>query len=205
MAFYIGDIPADVLVIEPPETITLEEFDTAAAGLIPPDGGTAVPVSADIDEVTGAVLVDFPDTDSLFTEAGIYRLRILLTSVPNGYRQQLPDLPLVVQDDGAGWHNLDSIRSEWPDAEAIPDWSLHAMLEVAREQCTAFAPALEEDAAVPTRYREAQRIQARNVWTAAKVAPDGSLGQEDFIVRPFPLDWHVKAILRPKRGIPVIG
>lgn len=205
MAFYIGDIPADVLVIEPPETITLDEFDTAAAGLIPPAGGTAVPVDADIDLAEGAVLVDFPDADSILTEAGIYRLRIVLTSIPNGYQQQLPDLPLVVQDDGAGWHNLDSIRAEWPDAEAIPDWSLFALLEVARDQCVAFAPALADDAPVPTRYREAQRIQARNVWNAARVAPDGTVGQDDFIIRPFPLDWHVKAILRPKRGIPVIG
>lgn len=115
------------------------------------------------------------------------------------------------------WHDLDSIRDEWPDAEFIEDDTLDELLEVAKLQVTTFAPALADTATVidgyvvadpdpvPVNYRMAQRVQARNIWNAARVNPEGTTGEGDFVLRPFPLDWHVKQLLRPKRGIPVIG
>lgn len=199
MAFYLDDIPAEPFVIEPPETVALDQFDEATAELTAPDGTTTALEATIADD---AVNVAAPET-SPFTDAGVHALRVVL--IGTGKRQQLPDARIVVQDPDTGWHILDTIRAEWPDADVIPDATLWALLDVAREQVVAFAPALGEDAPIPTHYREAQRIQARNIWTAARVSPDGALGGDDFTVRPFPLDWHVKQLLRPKRGVPVVG
>jgi hypothetical protein len=200
MAFYIGDVPAQPFVIEPPESITLADFDTAVAGLVTPSGTlTSDPVANIIDDV---IEVTFPDDATLFDEAGIFRLTIRLTGVGAA---TLPPIPLVAQPLAYAWHTLDSIRAEWPDAEAIGDATLWEMLEVVKEQVLTFAPALAEGTPVPANYRLGQRVQVRNLWNATKVAPDGTVGSDDFVIRPFPLDWHVKAILRPKRGIPVIG
>jgi hypothetical protein len=203
MAFYIGDVPAQPFVIEPPETINLADFTDSEARLIAPDGINTL-VDSTLDAGLGSILVDFPTDDSLFTVAGVYRLRIILTALA-GYRQALPDVRLVAQDAASQWQTLDTIRDDWPDAEFIADALLWRVLEVSKIECVAFAPKLEDDAPVPLNYFDAQGMQARNRWNARKVAPDGSTGQEDFIIRPFPLDWHVKATLRPKQGIPVLG
>ena len=201
MPFYLDDIPAEPFVIEPPETIDLAAFTAAEARLIDPAGVT-VDLTASIDEETNSIVAQQPAV-SPYTVEGVHRLRVAVTSATG--RQQLPDIRLVVQDADSQWHTLDSVRAEWPDAEHIADATLWALLDLARTQVVAFAPALVDEAPVPDRYREGQRVQARNVWNATRVAPDGSTGQDDFIIRPFPMDWHVKSILRPKRGIPVIG
>lgn len=200
MAFYLDDIPADAFVIELPQDISVDLFTDAEARLIDPDGEETI-LDAEIDE-DGSVIAGPPD-ESPFIVEGVYKLRAALTSATA--RQGLPDMLLVAQDPDSQWHTLDSIRAEWPDAEAIPDASLWALLTVSKVQVVAYAPVLAEDVPVPSHYRDAQRIQARNVWTASKVAPDGGIGADDFVIRPFPLDWHVKQILRPKHGIPVVA
>ena len=199
MPFYLDDIPAEPFVIEPPETVSLEQFTAAEALLIDPTGASTV-LAASIED-DEAVHIDPPAAG--FDVEGLWKLRATLTNATA--RQQLPDAGIVVQDPDSGWHTLDSVRAEWPDADIIPDPSLWALLATSKLQVVTFAPALTDDAPIPLHYREAQRIQARNIWTAAKVSPDGGLGGDDFIVRPFPLDWHVKQILRPRRGVPVVG
>ena len=203
MPFYVGDIPAEAFIIEPPETIDLDNFTDSEARVFAPNG-IDTPVNSTPDPGLDAIVIDFPDDETIFSTDGIYRIRIILTSL-TGYRQGMPDVPIVVQSPSSEWHTLDSIRGEWPDAEYISDVSLWGVLDIARMQCLEFAPALADEAPVPSHYREAQRIQARNVWNASKVAPDGTAGQDDFVIRPFPLDWHVKAILRPKRGIGAVA
>lgn len=203
MAYYIGDIPSEAIVLDPPETITLGDFDTATAELINP-AGTATTVPASIDTGLAVIIVDLPNDVSLFLDEGVYRLRIRLAS-PDGYVQRIPDVPLVAQDPDSQWHTLDTIRDAWADAEIIPDALLWQALEVVKGEVLTFAPALADGTPIPENYRAAQRDHLRNKANAAKVTPDGGLGQDDFIVRPFPLDWHVKATLRPKRGIGAIG
>ena len=201
MAFYIGDVPAQPFVIEPPESIALDLFTAAAATVVAPDGTVhSDGITATINEAD--ITVDLPPL-TIFDEVGIYRLRVQLEGADG--TQRIPSARFVVQDDSSQWQTLDTIREDWPDAEFIADALLWRMLEVSKMECLSFAPKLAEGAPVPINYFDAQGMQARNRWNARKVAPDGNTGQEDFIIRPFPLDWHVKATLRPKQGIPVIA
>jgi hypothetical protein len=198
--FYLNDIPAEPFVIEPPADLALDGYTAATAALRKPDGVLETGLTATIDD--DAVTVDFPTDASVLDVEGVHRLQVTLTGGPSTRR--LPGLPIVVQDPDSEWHTLDTVRDQWPDAEHIGDASLWEVLDVARHQVLEFAPTIADGDPVPDRYRLAQRMQARNLWNAARVAPDGGTGEGDFILRPYPLDWHVKAILRPKRGMPVV-
>lgn len=107
------------------------------------------------------------------------------------------------------WHNLESARANWDDAPYDDD-QLTELLEVARTQVVAYAPERKADPivqpdseAVPVTYRLAQLRQAQNIWTAGTVSSDGTTGDGgDFVLRPHPLDWHVKQIIRPKGARP---
>lgn len=97
------------------------------------------------------------------------------------------------------------------DDERLPDlWSgfvdlneevLVLLLEVARDQCIAFAPTLPDGAEIPAGWVVAQARQARELARSGVFAGDqmGQMGHEG---PTFPLDWHVKQLLRPKRGKP---
>lgn len=202
MAFYLDDVPAEPFVIEPPDTIDLAEFTAASAELVAPDAIITDLVAA-IDDPTNTIIVTQP-VASAFTVEGIHLLRITLTGAPAV--QRLPDVRIVVQDPDSEWHTLDTARHEWADAEHLPDATLYQLLEDVREQVLDFAPALAVDATVPPRYKRGQLMQARNSWNAARVDPaTGGDGEETFIIRPFPLDWSIKQVLRPRRGIPVVA
>ena len=101
-----------------------------------------------------------------------------------------------------GWHTLESARGQWLDAPA-DDPTLHDLLESARIQCVAFAPAVE--GVVPVNYRQAQLLQVRNLWQATQKNVGGDIDAGGFSVPVYPLDWVVKGILRPKRGVPSFG
>jgi hypothetical protein len=198
--FYLNDIPAEPFVIEPPLDVPLTDFTAATATLRKPDGITETGLTATIDE--DAVHVAFPADASVLDVEGVHRLRVTLTGT--GTTRRLPGLPIVVQDEDSEWHTLDTLREEWVDAEHIGDATLWELLSVARGDVLEFAPALADGDPIPDRFRVAQRMHTRNLWNAARVAPDGATGEGDFVFRPHPLDWHVKALLRPRRGIPTV-
>ncbi len=111
------------------------------------------------------------------------------------------------------WHTPETARVEWVDAESFEDSILTELLEIARMQVLAFAPSIPQDIRpgafgetefVPVNYRRAQLQQARNVWNAANTSPGGDFGTDSYVIQPRPLDWHVKALLRPTRGRPSI-
>ena len=103
------------------------------------------------------------------------------------------------------WYDEESALEDWPDAYSIDDTgTLTVYLEVAKSQVLAYAPALTEDALIPEAYAVAQLMQARNIWNASKVSPSGDIGEGSYAVTPHPLDWMVKQLLRPRRGVPVI-
>lgn len=203
MSYYIGDIPADPIAVEPPEEFPLDHFDGATAVLRRPDGTIVGDgITAEVDDTE--IRVQLPTDASLFTVEGLYSIRVRLTG-PGSSAQRIPELRFVVQDPDSEWHNLDTIRdTDWADAEHISDPALWNLLEVCKGQVIRYAPALAADAPVPENYRYGQEIQVKNTWNAARVAPDGSTGEGDFVIRPFPLDWAVKQILRPKRGKPTV-
>lgn len=109
----------------------------------------------------------------------------------------------------ATWHTLESARSEWIDAP-LDDDQLNELLEVARDAVLAFAPALDGEVVsddgylsvipdtIPTAYRVAQLMQARNVWNSTKASPTGDFDGGGFSLTTFPLDWQVKQLLRPR-------
>ena len=89
----------------------------------------------------------------------------------------------------------------WPDVLGYSEATIAALLEASREECEDFAPTLPRDATgqvlnVPTRYRAAQVLQARALAQAGTVQANGELGTA-YPVTTFPMDWTVKALLRP--------
>lgn len=101
-----------------------------------------------------------------------------------------------------GWHTVGSAQERWPDAP-VDDEDLNDLLETARIQCEAYAPAVSGE--VPVNYRQAQLMQARNLWQSIKADPGGQIGADGLAIPVFPLDWVVKNLLRPKRGVPTFG
>lgn len=203
MAYYVGDIPAEDIVLEPArdgEPLPLDQFDGATSEVVLRDF-EMVPVPADflvtIDE--DRVLLEWPGV-SVFDHPGLYTLAVTLVGAHA--RERLAPVFLVVQDEN-GWHTLDTARAEWASAPAS-DIRMFQVLELARQQVLAFAPAFE--GRVPVSYREGQLMQARNIWNAGAVNPgSGEMGDDSFMVQPFPLDWMVRQVLRPKRAIGAIG
>lgn len=110
----------------------------------------------------------------------------------------------------AVWYDLDTIRVAWPDAEMVDDDTLGDILSASQEAVLSYAPSiLDEDgelpAEIPESYRHAQLLQSRNIWNSSYASPSGDLDNGSFSLSTFPLDWQVRQLLRPKRGIPSIA
>lgn len=207
MGYYVGDIPSVDLVLEPaqngdPLDLTpFVEADTIAE-LYDFDG---ILVTADFTPtfLADELVLEWPST-STFAEAGLYELRVTL--VGPDHRVRLAPVHLVAQDEASGWHTLDTAIAEWPSASSIADPKLWSLLELARQQVVEYAPVLAADTTVPPNYRQAQLAQARNLLNAILADPSsGGQTEEDFVLRAYPVDWMVKQILRPKRGVKVVG
>lgn len=199
MAYYVDDVPENPFEIEPPEDIELDQFDTAVAYFTTPGVEDITAVSAEITDT--AVEVDFEE-GAIFTEPGLWTLTVTLMS--GTAIRRLPSIRIVVQADD-GWHTLDTARHAWSDAVRIEDDILWEILAVAKHEVVAYAPALAVGATVPVHYRKGQLMQARSLWNASKVDPSsGAMGDDSFAITPFPLDWQVKQVLRPKRAVPVV-
>lgn len=87
----------------------------------------------------------------------------------------------------------------WPGAADYGD-DLGFPLEVARVQCEAFAPALDPAAPVPENYVAAQVLETRSLVRAGVVGDGDAFGGVERTVSVFPMDWTVRAMLRPRRG-----
>lgn len=207
-AYYAGDIPAEDLVIEPArngEAIGLDAFDDVeveyrdfAGAIVDVDGFIAT-----IDD--GTVLVEWPDVTP-FEDAGLYTLTVILLDTETGARERIEPVYIVAQDAAGEWHTLDSARLDWADAKAAEDVTLFKALLLARNQVEAFGSTYTEPADRRLAFRQGQIMQAQNLYNSSKVDPStGGLDGESFVIRPFPLDWMVKQVLRPKRVVPAVG
>lgn len=119
----------------------------------------------------------------------------------------------------ADWYTLETIRADWRDAPSS-DTVLQQLLDASKQQVLAFdngytwrkAGGAQADytgdyraGAVPSNLVMAQRMQVRNLWNASQVDASGNAGGEDtFVIRPFPLDWVIRQVIRPKT-VPVVG
>jgi hypothetical protein len=103
------------------------------------------------------------------------------------------------------WATVVDVRARWADAPLADD-VLASMLAAAHVQCLAYAPTLAVGAPVPANYLEAEVIQVRALYQAQE--RDGDVigyGGDGYAVRVRPLGQDVKSLLRPRRGVPVIG
>lgn len=200
---YLGDIPADPFAVAPPDGVDLTGFTLAEASLIAP-AGTVTAVNATL--APPVVTVDVGPA-SPFTEAGLWRIRVVVSSATA--RATFPDARLVIDDPDSEWHTLATARDEWPGAKAsISDVKLHRLLELAKRDCLTWGPelvdALGATLPVPVEWQEAQLKQARNILNAAQ-ASTGQVDPDMSSYEPRPMDWWVKQIIRPDSGRPVVG
>lgn len=99
--------------------------------------------------------------------------------------------------------DTEEVHELWPNVEQLGESTLDLLFDVAREQVLAYAPSLASDAPIPSSYALAQLRQAANMYNAAAADAGGQQGDpSSFAITPRPLDWHVKALLRPTRGLP---
>lgn len=114
--------------------------------------------------------------------------------------------------DVIGWVSLAYARRAWPDAGKMSEPVLTDLLTTSHEMCTAYLPAdelaelAELPAVPPSRWQTAQVAYARQAWTAMRANGAGTIGVDEYApVEPPPLAAHVKALLRPRAGIPMVG
>lgn len=203
-AFWVGDSPAEDLVVTPARAgiaVDVAPFDSVSVVFRDPLGEIVESSGflADFDE-DGDVVVEWP-TESVLEVAGVYELGLVLES-SSGFRETLSPVRIIVQDND-GWHNLDSARDNWADAPTNDDilWDL---LGVARNDVEEYAPILAEGQRPPVNYRKGQIGHARNIWNASEVSSSGNIGLDGYAIQPKPLDWSIKQTLRPKNVRPLV-
>lgn len=106
------------------------------------------------------------------------------------------------------WYTVGEAREYWRDAPYEDD-DVQQLLDVAQFHVLEYGPDrvaadIAATGCVPVNYRLAQIMQARNLWNASKTDPAGTIGDGSFEIRPFPLDWTIKQIIRPKSAKPVV-
>ena len=99
--------------------------------------------------------------------------------------------------------SLALVRAEWYDAPA-DDYQLTWRLVVAQDALSDYAPVLAEGQPVPPRYTQAVILHAREVSQAVTRSGD-LIGFDTYAVRARDLTPTVKALLRPRRAVPVVG
>jgi len=207
--YYVGDIPHEPLVVLPELNGVPQELhgnDTADVLCLAPDGTEITTLTA---EVQGSHIdVIFPET-SIFDTAGIYTIIVTIDHTEHHETvatTEVDAVRIVADDSTEQWATLAITRASWVDSRAVDDDVLYDLLQIAKHQVIEYAPALAEGADVPSYYRMAQILQARNTYNSSIVdASSGDIGADTFVIRPFPLDWQVKQLLRPRRGNPVVG
>lgn len=112
------------------------------------------------------------------------------------------------EDDAA---ELDRLLGAWPDAPVENLEVLGLILNTARDQVLAYAPATVPPTVsggyivgtpTPDRYVLAQLRQAQSIWDAGRVNTSGDIGDGGFVFTPRPMDKTIKAIIRPADGKP---
>lgn len=203
VAYMLGDKPAQPLIIEP--ALDIGPFTAAQAALRKPDGTSAGAMTASIDGAEDQITLSWPNPAVALDVEGLWSIAVTLTNSA-GASQRIATVPVIVEDPDSGWHTLPSIRKAIRELGVLGDEQAWELLWVARDAVIEFAPVLDLGQAVPVNYKKAQAMQARNVWNAGKVdAGNGETGDDTFQIRPFPLDWQIEQLLRPKSVVPVVA
>ncbi len=206
-SYFVGDVPAEDLVIDPARggtAVDLDPFDEVTVTFRGPDGEVieSSGFAASID--TDTVLVEWPD-ETILDTPGVYELSLTLEST-GGLLERLTPIRIVVEEQGTGWYTIDMLREDWPDAPD-EDVKVHLLLEEAKSACLAYGNAaeLDEDGRPPYRWRGAQLSHVRTLWNAGEGDSDGQVGLGGFVVVPKSLEKSTREILRPKTISAVFG
>lgn len=144
--------------------------------------------------------VRVPVTGATLDTPGVYR-REAYVERAGAPTIDLPAEEMVVEESRSVWHTIATARDGWRDAPS-DDVDLYSLLVAARREVADFAPAALD----PVILRAAQLEQARTHWNASRTDPGGHVGDgEGFTITPFPLDWTVKQMLRPRNPRPCFG
>ena len=133
---------------------------------------------------------------SLATVHGIYEIIFTFTKTTGAVAHTEPFRFVVQIEDG--WLTLEQAREQWADAP-LDDIFLHQILDTAKAQCIAYAPAITGNP--PISYVQAQLLQSRAIFQSVIANQNDTSGLDGFTVRVFPLDFTIRAMLRPKRAI----
>lgn len=196
---WIGDVPmsptrAD-FVDEFGDPVNIQEYASWSAYMLSPTDEVLGTLSGS--EQGDHLLFTWPTTTILET-AGIHTIVVTFFDA-DGVERQVEPWPFVVQEID-GWLTLDRARLDWADAP-LDDVFLYRILQAAKEQCIEYAPALAAGSVVPARYVQAQAMQARALYQSVIANQNDTVGVDGFAVRVFPLDFTIRALLRPKRAI----
>lgn len=103
--------------------------------------------------------------------------------------------------------DLETLVHLWPGALDISSEALDVYLEAARDQCIAFlgsgSTSFNQPDEIPTRWSLAQVMQAKALSQSPLVGHDDQYGGIGESVTIFPMDWKVKALLRPAQGVSI--
>lgn len=136
--------------------------------------------------------------ETILTAEGIHTIIIKFFDT-DGVVIQCEPWKFVVQK-RASWLSLEQARAQWADAP-LDDIFLFQILDSAKVQCIEYAPALAANAVIPPNYLQAQVMQARALYQSVIANQNDNVGIEGFAVRVFPLDFTIRALLRPKKAI----
>lgn len=136
--------------------------------------------------------------ETILTAEGVHTIIIKFFDT-DGVVIQCEPWKFVVQK-RASWLSLEQARAQWADAP-LDDIFLYQILDSAKTQCVEYAPALAANAVIPLNYLQAQVMQARALYQSVIANQNDQVGIEGFAVRVFPLDFTIRALLRPKKAI----
>lgn len=99
----------------------------------------------------------------------------------------------------AHWYTLAEAKAAWQGLGVPDETTMQELLDVSQAECEAFSPVADEDD-IPIGHRVAHLQHARNIWNSQKATPTSQPTDDfgSFSVTSFPLDWDVRARLRPR-------
>jgi hypothetical protein len=198
-SLWVGDVPqsptrAD-FTDEVGNVVQISGFDSWEAYMLSPEGEVLGSLTGD--EHGNHLEFTWEET-TLLEIPGVYKIIVTFFD-PLGVEIQCEPFSFVVQEID-GWLTLETTRAQWSDAP-LDDVFLRQILDTAKAQCVAYAPSLLLGAQVPVTYVQAQLLQARAIYQSVIANQQDAVGVEGFQVRVFPLDFTIRAMLRPKRAI----
>jgi|688.fasta_scaffold145636_1 hypothetical protein len=198
-SLWIGDVPVSPtradFVDQDGDAVAINQFAGWEAYMLSPAGEVLGALSGS--EHGNHLEFTWP-TESILETEGVHTIIVTFTD-EGGVSVQCEPYKFIVQELN-GWLTLELARAQWADAP-LDDVLLHQILQTAKEQCLDYAPALGEALLPPLAYVQAQLMQARAIYQSVIANQNDNVGIEGFAVRVFPLDFTIRAMLRPKRAI----